>query len=445
MIGIKDFIISPFFLVIIYCIGIVLWRMFLTKTISLRNFNLLLAIKLLGAILYGLIYTFYYKSGDTQRYFNGGSILFSMMWDESYHQIMYFLKQTTLDKQYLISDYIEGTLPFLANKQPYFMVRITSLLNLLTFNSYLSIAMLLSFFSYTGLIALLKLVKDYYNQNVKFIYISLFFVPSIIIMGSGLMKDTITLGCICWLTVAFFKMLDKKFLYGIWPVVFLLNSYLILQLKAYILYAFFPAAAIALYLHLFKNFKKIELKLFYIMSSFISIGAIVFYAYNNHYKWITEDLIFSLLKSAEGFQTYHTILAESDGQSGYTLGEVEFTFLGILKKIPASVNVSLFRPYFTEVGNVLMLFNSIEAIITLVLTIILFLRINVIKLFKTIISDPFKTYLLIYALVFLFAVGFTSYNFGALIRYKLPGFLFYLLLIEILLRTKNGNVVLENK
>ena len=57
---------------------------------------------------------------------------------------------------------------------------------------------------------------------------------------------------------------------------------------------------------------------------------------------------------AEDMQRWHTyrveVLKSGEG-SAYSLGEVNFTPLGILQKIPAAVNVALFRPYLWEAGN----------------------------------------------------------------------------------------------
>ena len=39
---------------------------------------------------------------------------------------------------------------------------------------------------------------------------------------------------------------------------------------------------------------------------------------------------------------------------------------------------------------------------------------------KQVRREPFLMFCMVFTLVFAFAVGFTSYNFGALVRYKIP-------------------------
>ena len=69
-------------------------------------------------------------------------------------------------------------------------------------------------------------------------------------------------------------------------------------------------------------------------------------------------------QKAEGMQRWHTVRAVQKGEaSAYSLGHVEFTASGILKKAPAAINVALFRPYLWEAGNPVMLLAAVEAIV----------------------------------------------------------------------------------
>jgi len=58
------------------------------------------------------------------------------------------------------------------------------------------------------------------------------------------------------------------------------------------------------------------------------------------------------------------------------------------------------------------------------------------KAWKTINKDPTIQFCLIFSLVFAFAVGISSFNFGALSRYKIPCLPFYALAL-ILIYYKN--------
>ena len=69
-----------------------------------------------------------------------------------------------------------------------------------------------------------------------------------------------------------------------------------------------------------------------------------------------------------GFHTWHT----HQGGSTYSLGEFDYSTSGIVKKIPAALNVSLFRPYIFEVRSAVMLISSLENTLFILIFIIIF-------------------------------------------------------------------------
>lgn len=107
-----------------------------------------------------------------------------------------------------------------------------------------------------------------------------------------------------------------------------------------------------------------------------------------------------------------------DAGSGYSLGELDGTFRGMLLKLPQAINVSLFRPYLWEVKNPLMLLSSLEG--SLMLAVVLYVLLSArLKIFS-ILNNPDILFALVFSLIIAFAVGITSYNFGTLARYKIP-------------------------
>jgi ABC-type sulfate transport system permease component len=70
--------------------------------------------------------------------------------------------------------------------------------------------------------------------------------------------------------------------------------------------------------------------------------------------------------------------------------------------------------------------------IFLYLTLLVFYR-NGMQTFRKIFSDPTLFFCLVLTLIFAFAVGISSYNFGALSRYKIPCMPFFGAFLVILL------------
>jgi hypothetical protein len=96
----------------------------------------------------------------------------------------------------------------------------------------------------------------------------------------------------------------------------------------------------------------------------------------------------------------------------------------MLSKFPAAVVVSLFRPFVWEAKNVMALLSALEALVFLFFTVMVIIR-HKAKLVSIVSKDPTLTFCLVFSVIFAFAVGISSYNFGALSRYKIPCLPFY--------------------
>ena len=139
--------------------------------------------------------------------------------------------------------------------------------------------------------------------------------------------------------------------------------------------------------------------------------------------------------TAESYQRNHygdgTFIKQGQGSS-YTLGDFDPTILGILSKFPAAVNVTLFRPYLWEIRNPVMAISALESAFVFGITIFILFGLGFKNLYLVLKNDPFLTMSLIFSIFFAFSVGFTSYNFGALVRYKIPCIPFYLITLFVL-------------
>jgi hypothetical protein len=109
--------------------------------------------------------------------------------------------------------------------------------------------------------------------------------------------------------------------------------------------------------------------------------------------------------------------------SKYDLGDLDASFIGMLKLAPSAINVALFRPYLWEVNNPLMLLAALEALTFLCLTILVLLKSR--HHLLSALKNPVVIFSLFFSLSFAFFVGISTYNFGTLFRYKVPMLPFY--------------------
>jgi hypothetical protein len=126
-----------------------------------------------------------------------------------------------------------------------------------------------------------------------------------------------------------------------------------------------------------------------------------------------------------------------DAGSGYSLGELDGTFSGMIKLAPQAINVSLFRPYLWEVRNPLMLLAALESFAFLIFTIYAFYKSR--KVLGKAFGDPTILFCFIFSLTFAFAVGVSTFNFGTLTRYKIPLLPFYMMGLILLLDYSNND------
>ena len=274
---------------------------------------------------------------------------------------------------------------------------------------------------------------------------AVFFIPSVFFWGSGVMKDSLTIGLLGLLLYHVDRLISSRFTHLASIIYIALASYLIFSIKAYILVSFLPA--VVLWRALFIRDK---IKNTFIRALFLPVGLVIgtlgmayvlsFLAeYNSRY---TVNEFVDTAESMQGwhYKAGHNTSADDGRGSSYTLGAYDPTPIGLLKVFPRAVNVALYRPYFWEVKNAGMLAAAIESFLVLFFSIRILFLVNPFRVLRYAANDSFLMMCFVFSIFFAFAVGFSSYNFGALARYKIPCIPFYVAMLFIL-RAK----VLEGK
>jgi len=304
-----------------------------------------------------------------------------------------------------------------------FMFKLIGLIEAILVPSYWLTTLVFAVFAFTGKWALFKYLSGKYPLVVKPLAIAILFIPSVLFWGSGILKDTMCLGSLCWLIVHFWKFIDdpKRNIYRIiWITLFFK---IIVILKAYLVLALIGPAALYVYNTHKPNFNINLIK--YLMLPIViavfvvSSGAILSNIAATSQKYQLDQLE----KKAEGFRSYHTYLAKTQGQSFYSLGEVSYTPLGIISKIPAAFNVTYFRPYPWEINEPLQFLSALESIMLFLVSIYLLVHVGMTRILRILRNDKIVSMLILYAFILGISIGLTAYNFGALVRFKIPGVL----------------------
>lgn len=415
----RDLILTPIYATVIVLTALLLRSVWVREETVKRYFLPALMVKLAGAISAALIYDFYYGGGDTFTFYQGVQVI----WDS-------FLESPFMAFKLLLTsagNYEPATLKYtqliwvFRDPASFLVVKTAAFLGFFCFNSYLVISILFATISFIATWNLFSVLNKIYPELHKQMAIAILFVPSVFFWGSGLFKDTLTFAGFAWVISGVLNVFILKRRIPLSVIMMVLSSYFIITIKAYILINFIPP----LFLLLFTHYKQ------YIPSQFVQkvttpiilvIASLTSYFIVQQFSSVFDRYAISnFTDTASSMQRWHLYVAEhSQSSSGYTLGQVEPSLLGILSKFPAAVNVTLFRPYLWEVRNPVMLMAALESLLFLGFTTYLLMRGKVVHFFKLIYKDPVVFSFMLFSITFAFAVGFSSYNFGALVRYKIP-------------------------
>jgi hypothetical protein len=427
-ITLLDYVVLPFVLAFIYGIAYKYRNKHYPVNHPWRKYFLPgLTVKVFGAVFITFVYVYYYGGGDTIEYYVQSKIINSSF-NESFDK---WIKLILRIPGRLDAEYYTYTSQLIWYDDPgsYAVCSITAFLSFFTLGTYLPAAVLFAAISFTGVWALFRTFAALYKHLTGPIAIATLFIPSTFIWGSGIFKDTICLFGLGWLTYSVFRILIK---YDFRPSNLLLGALsvlLVAKIKIYILLAFLPAVLLWILFLYTNKIKNTGSRIFLRLVSVIVLAGGAMIAMQS----LGEEALgrYSLDNLEATAATTRNWISYSSGDegSGYSLGEFDGSFTGMLSKFPLAVNVTLFRPYLWEANKVIVFLSAMEAFLFLFLTIKLLFSVGLVKIYKTIINEPTIQFCLIFALIFAFAVGITTYNFGSLSRYKIPCLPFYLLFI----------------
>ena len=445
-ITITDFILLPIYLFIVFIFASYFKNKYYPKGHPLRRFFMpAFTLKIFGAILLGIIYQYYYKGGDSLNYWRQTEIINSSMSDSFWT----WLRLITGSAEIYDVDVYNYTTQFwwYGIRTPEYLISVIgALIGLFTMTTYLPTAVIFAAISFIGIWKLYVVFTKLYPRLSKQLAYAILFIPSVIFWGSGFMKDTITLSCMGWVTHFFYLIFfeNKKIIQNsMFGLIFL---YIIYIIKSCIVMAFLPAVllwGVGLLSYRIKDTRLILFVRYFLYAS--AIGGIVVVGGKLEAEMFGEYNIESVANKSFTTRDYlYRVSNETDG-SGYTLGDFDPTILGMLQQAPAGVNVTLFRPYPWEARKPIVMISAAEALFFLVFSIVVIFRNNPIRVVQRILADETLQFCLIFTLVFAFAVGISTSNFGSLVRYKIPCLPFYAAFLIILFYPPKQELILRKQ
>lgn len=405
-------------------------RPWVTDDVNRRYFFPALTVRVVGALAVGFLYQFYYGGGDTFAYHTHGS---RPLWEAMIESPVDGFRLLFLNGEYGPGIWkTANRIWYWNDPQSFFVIRLAAILDLFTFSSYAATAVLFAVIAFTGGWMFFLTFYKMYPDLHRWIAFSILFVPTVIFWGSGIFKDTVTLAGLGVATYTFHRVFIEKRVKVISFLLFLLSFWVIFSIKKYILLTFLPALLLWWMATYLSKIRSMMLRLVLAPATGILAILLSYYAVS---KVGEDDRRYNISRLAEtaritAYDIRYGWGARMGEGSGYTLGELDGSWQSMLKLAPQAINISLFRPYPWEVRNPLMLLSALEGLSLLGLTLHLVWRVRW-KIFAYL-QKPDIAFCFVFALVFAFAVGVSTFNFGTLSRYKIPMVPYFLLALGII-------------
>ncbi len=413
-----DWLLAPFYILIIYIIAVRIKKRNINKNQIYKYFIWGLFAKIVGAISVCLIYVYYYKVGGDTLAYHSSSVSFVNLLFYSFKDFLHVYLSPALEENFYLFNSETGFPTFYNQPYEVMVVKLLVPLELISFKSYIVTSIITGVISYSGVWKLYQMFCELSPKLYKEFSVVILFVPSVVFWGSGILKDSWTLGATGWLCYSFYKIFISKTNIISNSISIIISAFILLSIKPYIFIALFPGCLIWGTWNKMLSIKNNVLRFFFMPAIFcvgIVAGVFVWSFISSglgQYSSIDRMLQKTVDSSFDLKQDYY------HGNS-FDIGSFEPTFSGISSKFPIATFTGLFRPFLWESKNIVMILSGLENLITLFFVVFVFFN-KPIENLKRLFSKPIVLFSLIFAIFFSFSVALSTSNFGALVRLRIP-------------------------
>lgn len=398
-----------------------------------------------GSILYCMVIQYYYGYGDSFGFYQGSNFLRKVISTTENPLGPFFLSGNDFEKVFgKISDN-ELSLPTgIGINSNLVIMKISAALSYLSFNSYLIISLFFGLFTFAGLWNLFLMFNEIMEKkNQRILAIVLLYTPSICFWGSGLIKDSICLGLLGFICSFVYTLFIRKKFSIIKSLLLILFLYLLLVIKTYLAIALLLSLALTAVVNLIIKRKNNVLKLVSISLIIFTTLTIVIISSSSSFNSILEE-------TKSNIETFKGAYANPDGDEERSMAEFSTAFVDVnlpnlILRAPLAFFTTLFRPFLWESRKPIVFFSALESFLTLLATVYLLIKCKVSRFFYFIFTDPYLFLCFTFTILLGVIIGFTTFNFGTLVRYRLPILPFYFFML-LSIHTKNKELqVLKNR
>ena len=338
-------------MLVVHAVIIVSISFFLWKKERHSFFWPALFFKLLAGVLVGLLYRYYYSTGDTWAFFNDGVSIA----DSVRQHPNWFIKFFWNDDFSILGTMMENDRP-----RSVYLVKWVAFFNLLDQNNYWITSLYFSFTSFFASWVLFQTLTKYFSGIRVEAAIAVLFIPSVIFWGSGIIKESLAIASLFGITAWFISWyFNRRF--SILKIIAGLISFWILWNLKYYWAGVWLAVVVPVILIQWVGMK-IKLvhqnpKWSWFMLLIIVIAGISIIHPNFYYDRILAVIV-------ENHDAYLRISNSGGVIHFYNLQPSVFS---LFMNSPWALFSGIFRPTIFEAGNFLQTAASLENLILLVL------------------------------------------------------------------------------
>ncbi len=311
-----------------------------------------------------------------------------------------------------------------------FMVaRIVALVSFFTLGKYLLTNLVFSLIAFTGAWKLYQFFYEQYPHLHRKLAIAILYLPTFVFWSSGILKDSICIASIGWITFSLNQLLVKKTDFIKSSILLVFFGYLLWMIKPYILISYVPFFTLYLILRNVNMVNSKMLKLFLapalIIGSMLAFSQIMSKLNGEMGQYAADGLAQNIKAQNDAYENQ-----SGKGGSMFSYGsEFDGSIGGLVKMAPIFIGTTFFRPFIWESRKLTTLLSSLEGMTLLIFTLSVFYKAGLKTVFQTLTKNPLAMYCFLFSIIFALFVGATTLNFGTLCRYKIPCMPFYVISI----------------
>ena len=384
--------------------------------ISKRTFSLIFLLKIFCGLSLWAVYTFYYTdrvTADIYKYFDDSKVIADAL---KTNPLDYFKLLSGIGNNTPAFDHYYSEMHYWARKvdssiynDSHTIIRFNALVRLFSFGYYNVHTVFICFLSLIGLTGIYKTFVTPLQDKKKELMLAVFFLPSVLFWGSGVLKEGLilfALGLLIYYSNRLRSM--KAFMICISAALLLAFS------KFYVWIAIFPGLLFLIWVN-HTSVKRAFAKFLIVIICVAGIGLNI-----DSFTPIQNPLVTLSQKQIEFDQLASGKLTDSNNNpisaanSLIRINKLEPNLSSFLKNSPQALMNTFFRPFIWEVNSPFVLLSGLETLLMLVIIIICILFREPSKDIKW----EYIIFCLSFVVIQFLIIGETTPVLGAIARYK---------------------------